>query len=63
MRKAALVFFAVAVAMATIPNVASAEDKQACIKRQMAKGRSACLARLQCDGVTSRKEQARRCGG
>ncbi len=63
MRKVALIFFAVAVTIVTVPNVASAEDKQACIKRQMARGRSACIARAQCGGVTSRKEQARRCSG
>jgi hypothetical protein len=63
MRKLTLMFLATAMVIAVFPNAASAEDKQACIKRQMAKGRSACLARLQCDGVTSRKEQARRCGG
>jgi hypothetical protein len=44
-----------------VPKPAFAADN-ACIKRQMAKGRSACVAKLQCEGVTSHKEQARRCG-
>jgi hypothetical protein len=63
MRKLTLLFFAAAMVIAAFPNSASAESKQACVKRQMAKGRSACIARAQCDGVTSRNEQARRCGG
>ncbi len=38
------------------------DDGAACIKRQMAKGRSACLAKAQCSGITSRKRQAQICG-
>lgn len=43
---------------------ASAKDDgaAACVKRQMAKGRSECLAKAQCSGITSRKRQAQMCG-
>ena len=33
----------------------------ACIKKEHAKGTSACIAKAKCDGVTSRKEQAKLC--
>ena len=52
---------AVIAVVVTAPKPAFAAD-QACVKRQMAKGRSECVAKLKCDGITSRKEQARRCG-
>ena len=45
------------------PNGAFAEDQAACVKREIAKGRTACIAKVKCEGVTSRKEQARRCNG
>jgi hypothetical protein len=34
---------------------------QSCIKRQMAKGLTACIAKAKCNGVTSRKQQAAMC--
>lgn len=48
--------------VAAVPAPAMAADK-ACVKREMAKGRSECIAKAKCDGVTSRKDQARLCGG
>ncbi len=57
-----LVLAAFVFTAAAAPAPAVAADK-ACVKREMAKGRSECLAKAKCDGVTSRKDQARRCGG
>jgi hypothetical protein len=48
------------VAVAT-PVLAAKSGGQSCIKRHMAKGETACIAKAKCDGVTSRKEAARRC--
>ncbi len=39
------------------------EGGASCVKKQMAKGRSECIAKAQCSGVTSRKQQAAMCGG
>lgn len=53
------VTFAVLSTVLTSP--VAADDKQACIKKEQAKGTSACIAKAKCNGVTSRKEQARMC--
>jgi hypothetical protein len=45
------------------PMPAFAQDKKACVKREMAKGRSACIAKAKCDGITSRQKQAKLCDG
>ena len=42
--------------------LAKGDGGAACIKRQMAKGRSACIAKATCNGVTSRKQLAQMCG-
>jgi hypothetical protein len=45
----------------TIPVSAKDDKGQSCLKRQMAKGLSECIAKAKCNGVTSRKDQARMC--
>jgi len=35
----------------------------ACVKKEQAKGMTACMAKAKCDGITSKKEQAKRCNG
>jgi hypothetical protein len=53
---------AAALTAAVLAAPASAQDKlAACIKKEQAKGISACIAKAKCNGVTSRKEQARMC--
>jgi hypothetical protein len=39
------------------------EGGASCVKKQMAKGRNECMAKAQCSGVTSRRQQAAMCGG
>ncbi len=57
----AVVGFTFAVATALTSPVLAKDDGASCIKRQMAKGVSACIAKAKCDGITSRKDQARLC--
>ena len=63
MRMFVLILAVAAMATASLPQTVSARDTQSCVNREMAKGRSACIAKAKCNGVTSRKEQARLCGG
>lgn len=53
--------FVAAAAALSAPASAKNDGGQSCLKRQMAKGLSACIAKAKCDGVTSRKDQARLC--
>jgi hypothetical protein len=49
------------VAAFSFPALAKEDGGKSCIKRQMAKGVSACIAKAKCDGITSRRDQARLC--
>lgn len=59
-RVSMLVLTAAALAFASASAPANAADA-ACVKKEQAKGVSACIAKAKCDGITSRKEQAKRC--
>ena len=55
-----LVLTAAALAFSVSFGPAVAADA-ACVKKEQAKGATACIAKAKCDGVTSRKEQAKLC--
>jgi hypothetical protein len=38
-----------------LPAAAKADGGKSCIKRQMARGLSECIAKAKCNGITSRK--------
>lgn len=64
MKTSMMLAFAAALAVTPfgLAGPAAAADA-ACVKKEQAKGATACIAKAKCDGITSKKEQAKRCNG